>query len=92
MATVTRYEVTKLQIAPMAGCPLCGDDLEIHEWLEVTGEVAGSATGKSSAVIVACDRVECRWFVKCDRYATHAEPHPALGFVPACDRCVNIGR
>lgn len=34
----------------------------------------------------------CQWFAKCDRPATHLEPHPVLGPVPACDRCPVIGR
>lgn len=34
----------------------------------------------------------CAWFAKCDRPATHIEPHPVLVGVPACDRCPTIGR
>lgn len=34
----------------------------------------------------------CEWFVLCENVATHLEPHPILGEVPACDRCVQIGR
>jgi hypothetical protein len=34
----------------------------------------------------------CAWFAKCDRDATHIEPHPILSGVPACDRCPTIGR
>lgn len=40
----------------------------------------------------AVAKLICQWFARCDNYATHAEPHPMLGFVPACDRCVKIGR
>lgn len=32
--------------------------------------------------------VRCEWFGWCDRRATHHVSHPALGTVPACDRCV----
>lgn len=92
MDTVLRVETKTLWFLPMAVCPLDGDDLEIHEWLDVIGHVADSLTGKASAEIVSCDRAACRWFARCANYATHAEPHPALGFVPACDRCVKIGR
>ena len=34
----------------------------------------------------------CEWFLRCTNEATHLEPHPILGEVPACDRCVKIGR
>lgn len=34
----------------------------------------------------------CAWFAGCSNSATHLEPHPVLGAVPACDRCSNIGR
>jgi hypothetical protein len=36
--------------------------------------------------------VACHWFAKCDRQATHLEPHPVLGPTPACDRCVEKGK
>ena len=36
--------------------------------------------------------VACHWFAKCDRQATHLEPHPVLGPQPACDRCPEIGK
>lgn len=38
------------------------------------------------------DLGRCLWFAGCDRPATHREPHPILGLVPACDRCPTIGR
>lgn len=88
----TRCLTENLGFAPLAVCPLCGEDLDIHDWLDMTGVVPTSPTGDSSGEVVACDRVECRWFVNCDNYATHAEPHPTLGSVPACDRCPDIGR
>lgn len=34
----------------------------------------------------------CSWFAMCAEPATHYEPHPILGLVPACDRCPQIGR
>lgn len=34
----------------------------------------------------------CEWFALCTNAATHDEPHPILGPVPACDRCPTIGR
>jgi hypothetical protein len=34
---------------------------------------------------------ECEWFAGCGNAATHMEPHPILGQVPACDRCPTIG-
>ena len=91
----TRYLVVDLQFAPMAQCPLCAEDLEIHEWLDMTGVMPTSPTSSSdqqTAEVVACDRVLCRWFARCDNYATHAEAHPVLGSVPACNRCPDIGR
>lgn len=36
--------------------------------------------------------VTCEWFAACTRVATHLEPHPVLGHVPACDPCPNVGR
>ncbi len=93
MATVgVRYLVNDLNFFPMAQCPLCWEDYKIHQWLDVDGEVPTSPTGSGSAKVVACDRVLCRWFARCRNYATHAEPHPILGSVPACDRCPNIGK
>ena len=40
----------------------------------------------------AADLGPCRWFARCDRDATHLEPHPTLGPTPSCDRCAEIGR
>lgn len=91
----TRYQAQDLEFAPMAQCPLCQEDLAIHEWLDVTGVMPTSSTSSTdgqTAEVVACDRVLCQWFARCDNYATHAEPHPILGSVPACDRCPGIGR
>lgn len=35
----------------------------------------------------------CQWFALCDREATHLEAHPAFrNGVPACDRCVSVGK
>lgn len=34
----------------------------------------------------------CAWFARCTNESTHYEWHPVLGWVPACDRCVKIGR
>jgi hypothetical protein len=31
---------------------------------------------------------ECKWWAMCDNPATTTEPHPILGDVPICDRCV----
>jgi len=31
---------------------------------------------------------ECAWWAGCDNEATTTEPHPILGDVPICDRCV----
>jgi len=31
----------------------------------------------------------CEWFVLCDQPAMGLEPHPVLGFVPICRRCVD---
>jgi hypothetical protein len=31
----------------------------------------------------------CRWFALCDHEAVGTVPHPVLGDVPACQRCVD---
>lgn len=84
-----------LSFLPMAGCPMCGDDLDIHERLDIIGKVATSPVGESEgggqASIVGCDRMVCAWFAKCTNYATHTEVLP-WGYVPACDQCPQIGR
>jgi hypothetical protein len=37
--------------------------------------------------------VTCEWFALCEDPADHLEPHPAFPEgVPACERCVGIGR
>lgn len=87
-----RYLAKDLEFLPMAVCPICGDDLEIHDWLDMAGVVATSPTGRETGRVVACDRVMCGWFARCQNYATHAEAHPVLGPVPACDRCTDIGK
>jgi hypothetical protein len=39
---------------------------------------------------VPADAFECAWFARCTLAATHYESHPALKWVPACDRCVTF--
>jgi len=34
-------------------------------------------------------KTTCRWFARCDNIAVTTEPHPILGAVPICQRCVN---
>ncbi|HWE82649.1 MAG TPA: hypothetical protein VG265_13450 [Gaiellaceae bacterium] len=33
----------------------------------------------------------CRWFALCTNQADRLVPHPALGFVPCCARCAEVG-
>lgn len=49
-------------------------------------------TGTDHQPTARPDFGNCQWFAGCDRPADHLEPHPFLGFVPACGRCVEIGR
>ena len=38
--------------------------------------------------ITEAEGQECKWWAMCDNPATTTEPHPILGDVPICDRCV----
>lgn len=89
MGDVFTVDATTLQFEAGAACPLCGDDMDIHTTIHVVGMV--EKDGSASAKVVACDRVKCAWFAGCTSGATHAEPHPVLEWVPACDRCPKIG-
>jgi hypothetical protein len=50
--------VTRIHLAAVDGvftippsCPACGDDLDIHEWVDVVG-----GTGSGVEMIAGCDR------------------------------------
>lgn len=34
------------------------------------------------------DKQPCMWFAKCKNEAAGTIPHPILGDVPACERCI----
>lgn len=35
------------------------------------------------------DHAPCMWFAACDNDAVKTEPHPVLGDVPICQRCLD---
>lgn len=39
-------------------------------------------------LIDPADPIYCEWFALCTNEATYLEPHPILGHVPICDRCL----
>lgn len=58
---------------------------------EVLQAICDLTSPPSILAVVPSDLGICGWFLLCDRPATHLEPHPMLGPIPACDRCPTIG-
>ena len=52
------------------------------------GGLSVSVSGEELADLIGRGLIACGWFALCDRAATGTTPHPILGTVPTCDRCI----